>query len=309
MNWFAQNKFLGSYLAALALATILALVFLLHEKSGADDEQTRLDTMVAELTRLRSGSPFPNGANLRKMRAQTASYRDSLGKLKEELKARTLPAPALEPDEFQAQLRQAVNAIDEQAAAAKVKLPANFYLGFEEYATSLPNAVAAPLLGRELKAVAMLVGSMIDAHIDSLESLVLAPLPEEKPTPAPTPGRTLRGATNTGPAIVRADGIEITFAAAPAAARKILNQIATASEQLFIIRTLVVKNPADKGPKRAGPADTTATAVTTTTPPAHPNGANPAASPTVSFIVGTEHITVAAKVDIVCLNPDEKETR
>jgi hypothetical protein len=304
MNWWRQNRFLGNFLAALALATIVALIFFWHEKSAADAEQERLDTTVTELNRLRSSRPFPSGPNLRKMRAQTDRYRDSLGELEAELKSRTLPVPPLQPDEFQAQLRQSVNAMSEKAAASKVQLPPNFYFGFDEYATSLPSSAAAPLLGQELKAIELLVGRIVDARVDSLVSLTRAALPEEKPTPSPTPTPSRRGAARapakTPPGAVTTHGVEISFAASPAAARKALNQIATAKEQLFIIRTLNVKNPADKGPKRGGAAQPSAPAAA---PGAASNGS------TVTFIVGTEHINVTARVDIVNLTPPAKEVR
>ncbi len=311
MNWFQQNKFLGSFLAVLFLATILAGWFLLREKGAADDQQTRLETTLAEFNRLRGGSPFPNAANLEKTKAQTESYRSSLGQLEEELKTRTLPVAPLQPNEFQGQLRQAVNALIEKAAAAKVVLPQNFYLGFDEYATSLPNPVAAPLLGRELKAMEILVSGIVDAHVDTLATLTRTPLAEEKPGPSPTPAKTRAGrapaAAKTAPAVVTEEMVEISYAGSPASVRKVLNQLATAPAQLFIIRTLNVKNPADKGPKRGG----TPEAAPAPTPEAVAGASPPptAAAPNVNFIVGTEHLNVTAKIDIINLSPSATGTR
>jgi len=42
--------------------------------------------------------------------------------------------------------------------------------------------------------------------------------------------------------------VDLTFKATPAAARKVLNEIANSSGQFFIIRTLYVHNEKDKGP-------------------------------------------------------------
>ena len=53
MNWFQQNRFLGTFLAALLLATLLSGYFLLHEKGVAAEQQERLDATVSELNRLR----------------------------------------------------------------------------------------------------------------------------------------------------------------------------------------------------------------------------------------------------------------
>jgi hypothetical protein len=306
MNWFQQNRFLGSFLALLLLATLLAGWFLLHEKGAADDQQTRLETTLAELNRLRGGSPFPNAANLEKTKAQTESYRSSLGQLEEELKTRTLPVAPIQPNEFQAQLRQATNALTEKAAAARVVLPENFHLGFDEYATSLPNSAAAPLLGRELKAIEILANGIVDAHVDALTKLTRTPLAEENPAPTPTPVKTRASrapaAAKTAPAVVTEEAVEINYTASPAAVRKVLNQLATAPTQLFVIRTLTVKNLADKGPKRGGTPEAVPAAAGTSPPPT-------AAAPNVNFIVGTEHLNVTARIDIININPSATGTR
>ena len=44
------------------------------------------------------------------------------------------PRLPLQPNEFQAQLRLAVTAVQDRAGANKVQLPASFNLGFDEYA-------------------------------------------------------------------------------------------------------------------------------------------------------------------------------
>lgn len=308
MNWFQRNRFLGSFLVAFGVATLLCGYFLLHEKGAAETEQERLDSTTTELNQLRAGKPFPNAANLAKMKAQAESYRKSLGNLEQELAERTLPVVPLQPSEFQAQLRQAVNAVTENAVANKVKLPANFYLGFDEYATSLPNSVAAPLLGQELQAVAMLANGVINAHVDALNGLTRTPLPQEKAAATPTPTASRRGpaaprasaAATTG--TVRAPAVELDFAASPSAARKVLNQIATAKEQLFIIRTLNVKNQADQGPKRDGAA-VPAAPVT----PEAGAAATPAPSG-IKFIVGAEHLDLKVRVEIISLDRTQ-ETR
>jgi hypothetical protein len=312
MNWFQQNRFLGSFLGACALATLLAGYFLIHEKAAADDQETRLETTINDLTRLRRSSPFPNEENLKKTKAQTDIYRSSLLALENELKTRTLPILPIQPNEFQAQLRQSVNAVIETARASKVQLPGNFYLGFDEYATSLPNSAAAPLLGRELKAIEALANAIVGAHVDALNSLTRAPLMEEKAAPVVTPAKA-RGSKSpladiAAPGIVEGNSVEFSFSASPTATRKVLNRIASAREELLVIRTLVVKNQVDKGPKRESvPEEATA-------PAAHPPGAIPAgaktpAGPGVSFIVGTEHLSVSAKIEIVSLNFPPEESR
>jgi hypothetical protein len=314
MNWFQQNRLLGGFLIALGLATLAAGYFLLHEKALAGGQQRRLDTTVAELTRLRQGNPFPSGENLRRMRAQMESYRSSVLALENELKTRTLPIVPLQPNEFQTQLRQATTSVAELARNSKVRLPENFYLGFNEYATSLPNSTAAPLLGRELKAIEWLVSTIVEAHVDSLNSLSRAPLKEEKVTPpsaTPPKTRALKPATTTSGArgMVESNSVDLAFSASPAAARKVLNQVASAKQQFFIVRTLVVKNQVAKGPPRGAAPQTAAASGPSGAPPSPVRPGSTPAAPGISFIVGTEHIDVAAKVEIVKFDFPQKETR
>ena len=65
-----------------------------------------------------------------------------------------------------------------------------------------------------------------------------------------------------------------------------------AKDQFYVLRTLVVKNQVDKGPKR-GAAEATA-------PPAQApsSGAKPK-EPGIAFIVGTEHVDATARIEIV----------
>lgn len=310
MNWFRQNRFLGTFLGALALATFFSFWFLFHEKSAADAGQARLDETLNELMRLRQSTPFPNYENLRKMRGQTASYRASLLALENELNGRMFPRVPLQPNEFQAQLRLAVNDVTDHAGSARVQLPGNFYLGFDEYATSLPNSEAAARLGRQLRAIEWVVNSVIDAHVDAITKLTRMPLLEETRAAAvtPPPGRVVRQ-TKTAPVkekIVDAAAIDLGFSGSPAALRRVVNQVAAAKDQFYIIRTLVVKNQVDKGPKRGGtegaylPLQTAAVAG-----PAMAGKKEPG----ITFIVGTEHLDVATRIEIVRFSFPQKEAR
>ena len=57
-----------------------------------NEASARFNETATELNRLQRLNPFPNAANLRKMKAQAEDYAAALEKLKEELKTRVLPA-------------------------------------------------------------------------------------------------------------------------------------------------------------------------------------------------------------------------
>lgn len=179
MNWFRENRFLGTFFAAFAAALIAALLFFFSAKSGWDEAAARFANASMELNRLQRLAPYPSADNLRKMKAHTEDYSTALAKLKDELKTRVAPAAPLKPNEFQSQLHIAINAVTDKARANKVKLPDKFYLGFNDYVSALPIESAAPSLGQELAQIEWLVNSLLDAHVDGLTAFRRAPLPEE----------------------------------------------------------------------------------------------------------------------------------
>jgi hypothetical protein len=296
MNWFQQNRWLGTFLVALGICTLASGYFVFNAKGNADEALGHFNEAAAERTRLEGLNPFPTEANYKKMKVYLENYTASLDKLKEDLKTRMLPAPAMAPNEFQSRLRQAMVAVAEKARANRVKIPANFALGFDEFTAALPNTTAAPLLGQELAQVELLMNMLIDARVDSLNSLTRTPLADERTPAAPSaPGAGARkpaGPAAGGLRMLERGVVDIAFTSTPSAARKVLNQLGSSNQQFYITRLLHVQNEKDKGPAR----EQTPAAGATPTPA-------PTAAPTkgaaLTFIVGNEHIETSARIEII----------
>jgi hypothetical protein len=298
MNWFQQNRWLGTFLVVFGLCVLIAGVLFFLARSNWNRAWSVFDTAAAERSRLERLDPFPNDANYRKMKVLLENYSAALDKLKEELKKEAFPAPPLAPNEFQSRLLQTMLATSQKARANKVKLPATFYLGFDPFVTSLPNSnETARLLGQELSQIQMLINILLDARVDSVTSLQRTPLPEERgvlpgPSPAPTRGRKPAGAVVAGPKMLERNVLDLSFKASPSAARKVLNQIASSPSQFYIIRTLYVRNEKDKGPPRGKIAETN--------PPANaPSAPTQPANAPLNFIVGDEHIEISARIEML----------
>lgn len=288
MNWYRQNRFLGTFLIVFAVAILAALLFLWSARSSFHDAQTQFEQNAAELNRLQRLTPFPNEPNLRKMKTQAEDYATDLKKLQDDLKTRVLPVVPMAPNEFQSRLRQAMSATGERARANRVKLPENFFLGFDEFAAALPDTAAAPLLGQQLAQVELLVNMMIDARIDALTTFRRVPpndtLMATAPSAAATPRRGPSPAAS--PSSIERSAVEATFIGQPGATRRVLNQISTANQQFYVVRTLHILNEKDKGPARDAGAATTA--------------ATPAPSPgALNFIVGSEKVQVVARIEML----------
>jgi hypothetical protein len=293
VNWFQQNRALGTSLIALGIATIAVIWFLFSARSAWDEAAARFETDATELTRLQRLTPFPNGENLRKMKAHAEDYGTAVARLKEELKLHVLPVAPLAPSEFQSRLRVAIGAVTERARANKVKLPNSFFLGFDEFASGLPETEAAPLLGQELAQVEALADILIGARVDAVTALRRTARSDVRATP--TPGATPRKTTApTASQLVAGNAIDISFTASPAAARRVLNQIAATEKQFYIVRLLQVRNEKDKGPPRE-PGTETSGALNASTKTA----AKLPAAAALKFIVGTEHIETSARIELV----------
>src|SRR5262249_2450608 len=154
-------------------------------------------------------------------------YNAALDKFKADLSADVAPVPPLAPNEFQSRLRQAALATEERARTNNVKLPDKFQLGFDEFARIMPSTAVTAVLGQQLSQVQMLINILLDAKVDSITSLRRRPLSEERgaaPTPTPSPGQriatTAKPGGTTTPNLIERNVVEISFKAAPAAARK-----------------------------------------------------------------------------------------
>jgi hypothetical protein len=305
MNWFGQNRWLGTFLIALIVLTLGALYFLFSARSNSDQAFAKFQEAVTEKNRLDRLDPFPSEANFRKMKLHLENYTATLDKLKEELKARVPNPTPLAPNEFQSRLRQSMLTITQKAQANRVKLPDNFALGFEEYTTGLPSTAAAPLLGQELAQVELLLNFLIDARVDAINSFVRRPLPDERgpggpvATPSPTPPPRAAGsnpALVNNSKVIERGVVDVSFAAAPSSARKVLNQVVSAPQQFYILRLLHVRNEKDKGPAREQAAGAGAAAAGVPTPP---TPAKPASNTALNFIVGNEHIETSVRIELL----------
>jgi len=109
--------------------------------------------------------------------------------------------------------------------------------------------------------------------------------------------RTARGAkpaepSATPPELLKRNVVDLTFKAAPAVARKVLNEIASSTGQFFIIRTLYVHNEKDKGPPREKAAEPNPS-------PSEQEASKQPGNAPLNFIVGNEHIEISATIEML----------
>src|SRR5437899_3606893 len=252
MNWFREDPLWSAFIAIAGGALLLAAGFLWWTKGSYEDAMAKYRQSAAEQTRLESGNPYPSAPNVGKMKTYLDNYKAALDKLKDDLKTRMLTEAPLAPNEFQTRLRQAIIHTTENARNNRVKLPANFFLGFDEFVSSLPSPEDAPALGQELSQVQLLLNTIIEARVDAIMAFHRISHPGTATAAGPVPAATPRAPPKPppGPKVIEERTVEFSISASPAAGRRVINQIAAANEQFFIVRVVRVKNQKDKGAPR-----------------------------------------------------------
>ena len=338
MNWLKENSFLvGLISATVVLAG--ALLFLMTQSLAQYHETVETYQLaVRKLQALQNRSPFPSPENLEKSRALVDQYKAELSSLRDMLaefrpphdNTTQIESPKLQhkakgqapnisdvqPQEFQDDLRVAVNQIVEKAAAAGVELPTGFYLGFSQYANSLPNEWAAPILARQLQVIEKVVTNLIDLKIRSIDSLNRLPLPEESGSPpvkaAEDPAKTGKQPSPKPSGYTRMP-FDLAFTAEQGKLRLGFNSLLD-SEHFLVVRNLAIQNTARVGPplSRQSPPSTPLS-----TPPAggsmnaaehsSSGGSSPqkrAENPgSLNVILGRELVKTSMRIEIVDFAP------
>lgn len=306
MNWARENRFLAVFAGAVVLGVIAlsVLLFLAHGRYATVSEQ--YEAQSHEFLRLENLVPYPSAANLAKLQEQKRAYLERITALQRNLSQTEFPIEPMTPEQFQDRLRSTVSDIANRADELHVKLPPKFYLGFDRYQTEPPRGEAAAPLGRELKAITLVINTLIESRADALLSIRRTPLPEEnagsaRPVPA-KPGAPVAGPKNE---LVARYPFEIGFVSEQNRFRKIFNEIVSTKRQFFIVRTLRVRNENEKGPVRQAVPDAAAAPIATATASPAPRLPGTQTASAVSradplkFMVGTEKLNVDMRIDMV----------
>lgn len=316
MNWIKENKFLTGLLAVLIVG-IGVLGYLYMGAGGRLAEATeQYESTASERKRLLNLKPYPSPENVKEIMGQKEAATAKITELHTALAKAELPVEPMTSVQFQDKLRAAVTEVTTLAGTTGTKLPDKFFLGFERYETTTPDAAAAPLLGRQLKAIQWIVTRFVENKVVEIKALNREPLAEEggKPreqTPAPAPSSKDRGGKSdkvqpAGPPLVQAHPIEIVVFGEQAAMRTVLNDIVGSKEQFYIPRLIAFKNekekPPSKGEQAAAVAAAAAPADGTTPAPdaaAAPAAAAPTSAPATTYIVGLEKVEMTLKLEMI----------
>jgi hypothetical protein len=317
MSWAKENKFLTGYIVVMVIGAGALGYQVFSANAAYDDAMEKYKQKAGAYNTMRHLTPYPNRDNLAKLEAQKKEAEEVVKTFQKDLAKRGFPLEQVSPADFQETLRKTVNAVRTKATAASVELGKDpkekFYLGFQRYETAPPDVAAAPLLGRDLKAIEWVVNQIIETPVIAIREIKRPELPEERkgttagratPVPRGAPAGTPK------PSLVNAHTFEVVFNCQQPQLAKILNKIISPdAPQFFIPRGVKVVNSAQKPPSKktegglgaVAPLPPGATPVPTTPDPnAAAVPATPApSSTTIAYLLGQETIEATVRLDIV----------
>ncbi len=318
MDWVRNNRFMAGFLAFLVVGAG-ALGYLLYTSYGHyNDVAQEYDRQVKELQRLQALKPFPDDEGLKKFSEFRQNYAAEVNALQVKLAAYEPPPDkeTITPIQFADKLRKTVDDISGAAQGVGMALPTNFYMGFESYRNTPPDAAATPLLSRELDAMTELVQLLIKQRAVSLNLIKRAPLPREPGASNPAAASAAsRAGGKPGSDLVVRYPVEIGFTSQPSSFHEVINAI-TSANRLYVIQALEIKNKEQKGPLREDPAAAATRnnpGFSQPPPPPGSQGVDPngvpnpnlpaAGPPPLRYVVGLEKIDADLRLELVKVEP------
>ncbi len=252
MNWFKENPFLSA-IVAVCLVGSGALGYLIFQSATAYTASSEACAAeIAKLHTLQNKVPFPNQENLKVVQAGLEDYTSRINSLRAQLAKMEVPLDeTITPQVFQDGLRSAVNDLRSRAEANGVKLPANFYFGFDQYQTQVPTDQAAPFLNRQFRVIQTIVSRLVDFKVASIDGVARMPLPQESPALSAPAADKKKGKDNADEPTFSRFPFDIGFTAEQGKFRVAFNSLLGA-DQFLIVRSLDLQNSASQAPSKKG---------------------------------------------------------
>ena len=292
MNWFKQNPIAVVLIVVALIGTGATSYLAVDATTRRDEAQANLDSQLQKLKQFQNQKPFPTEQSLKAIKDSLEEYRSELGKFRTALAAMEKPLLPINPQEFQDDLRKAVDELRKKAIEKGVTLPDNFFYGFDEYQSTPPSQQEVGELNREFSIMRRIADELVDLKIVSIASLkrqeIAAKASAAKPAQPANPAAT---AGPKAPTISNKTFV-ITFTAPQEKLLTAFNMVQEADEFL-LIRSLTLDNTSPQPPLRNQSGDSSI-------PSGIPvPGASEKNSETIQAILGRESVMASLSIEIL----------
>lgn len=250
MNWFKENPIAVVLIVVAVIGTGATSYLAVDATTRRNEAQANLDSQLQKLKEFQNQKPFPTDQNLKAIKDSLEEYRTELGKYRTALAAMETPISPINPQEFQDDLRKAVDELRKKAIEKGVALPDNFFYGFDEYQATPPSQQVVGGLNREFCIISRIADELVDLKIGSIASLKRQEIAAKAPAATPAKPATT---VPLAPAISNKTFI-ITFTAPQEKLLTAFNMVQDADEFL-LIRSLTLDNTSPQPPLRTQPGD------------------------------------------------------
>ena len=293
MNWLKQNPIAIVLIVVAIIGTGVTSYLAVDAQSRRDEAQANLDSQLQKLKQFENQKPFPTDQSLKALKESLEEYRTELAKYRTALAAMEAPLDPINPQEFQDDLRKAVDELKKNAIGKGVGLPDDFFYGFDAYQTAPPSQQEVGELNREFRVIRRITDSLVELKIGSIGSLKRQEtLPKAPVTPAAPPAKP--GAPNESPKppAISTKTFIISFTAPQEKLLTAFNIIQDARE-LLLIRSLALDNTSPQPPPRSQPGGSSASHGVPVP------GGSQKPSETIQAILGRESVTASLTVEIL----------
>ncbi|MFT5469724.1 MAG: hypothetical protein ACI8UO_004846 [Verrucomicrobiales bacterium] len=205
------------------------------------EADTGFANLRTKTEKLLSAPIYPTSDNRDKLVKQAGEYEIEVEKLYDALGKFAQDLESIRAQDFPREVKNQVEAINALSLDPKnpVKLPDEFYLGFDKYRDKIPSDEAAGILKFQLDSVVHLVRLALDNGANRIFALQREETPQERGDPDPEETELVTKYTVT-----------FSFRTSHEGYRNFVNLVSNDSKYFYIIRILRVDNESKEGPER-----------------------------------------------------------
>ncbi len=240
MNWIKQNPLLSSLLgSALVLCAALAF-FAMKGETKYQDAKSSFDEVYAAVQKSEKLELYPSVENRDAKKKALDDYSQSIDQLRDFYgKYQIDPSNQITTQKFTEHLKAAKLEVQNAFKASDIKLPADFFMGFEAYGDKLAKTGSTALLDYELNAIKHLLLGMAEARPSELIRIFREKIPEENDV-AYVPFEN---------DVSRKFSYELVFKGSEASVRDFITKLGQKKSHYCVIRSIRINNERKTPPK------------------------------------------------------------